>query len=170
MRLSKKHAAALMRGETIEPEKKRSPKKPKKAADLEAILAGLPARDEPLGLALDSDPRMAMNGVEKRYYAHLISQFHAGHVRRVDRCPENFRLAENTYYLPDFRVVLPDGTIEFHETKGTKRKTVKGPAGPALHHEKGWLKLKIAAALHPMYRFLLVWWDPDANRWMKREV
>jgi len=29
-----------------------------------------------------------------------------------------FRLADNTFYTPDFAVMLPDGMIELHECKG----------------------------------------------------
>jgi hypothetical protein len=57
--------------------------------------------------------------------------------------PIKLRLAENTTYTPDFEVVRPDGSIEFHEVKG------------GFIREDAWLKLKIAAELFPEFTFYL---------------
>ena len=51
-------------------------------------------------------------------------------------------LSDNTRYTPDFLVMLPDGALEIHETKG------------GFIREDGWLKLKVAAALFPLRFFL----------------
>jgi len=63
-------------------------------------------------------------------------------VVRWDFEPEKLRLADMTYYVPDFRVLLLDGSIEFHEVKGFMEPT-------------GRVKIKVAAELHP-YRFFQV--------------
>jgi hypothetical protein len=60
----------------------------------------------------------------------------------VDAHPEHLRLADSTFYIPDFRVVTVAGVIEFHEVKGFLR-------------DDSWAKLKIAVEMHP-YRFLIV--------------
>ena len=52
------------------------------------------------------------------------------------------RLADNTYYTPDFAVLLSDGQFEFHETKGFMRDDAN-------------VKIKVAAETFP-FRFYLV--------------
>ena len=106
-----------------------------------------------------------MNRSERQYAAHLQEQLLAGRIARWDREPESLRLADNTTYRPDFRVVALDGTVEMHEVK------VGGARyyDPAFHHahRDGWVKLKVAAELHP-YSFFLIW--PDKGEWKRREI
>ena len=85
------------------------------------------------------------NKTEARYEAHLEVLKRAGRIVRYDFEPEKFRLADNTFYTPDFRVMLPDGTIEFHEVKGAW----------AIFQDDAKVKIKVAAELHP-YRFIAV--------------
>ena len=82
------------------------------------------------------------NKTERAYAQHL--EFHrvAGDILRWDFEPEKLRLADLTYYTPDFRVIYPDGTIEFHEVKGFMR-------------DDAMVKIKVAAEQHP-YRFVMV--------------
>lgn len=98
-----------------------------------------------------------MNSLEKRYSLHLESRRLAGEIDGWSYEAEKLRLADRTFYSPDFRVVLPAGEIEFHETKG------------GLMLEAANVKLKVAAALHP-YRFFLVRWVSKEKRWDAREV
>jgi len=51
------------------------------------------------------------------------------------------RLADRTTYTPDFFVILANGDIEMHETKGFWIQT-------------GRVKIKVAAELHPWFRFV----------------
>ncbi|WP_205189151.1 DUF1064 domain-containing protein, partial [Burkholderia sp. LMG 13014] len=69
------------------------------------------------------------------------------------------KLADNTRYTPDFLVLLPDGALEIHETKG------------GYIREDGWLKLKVAAALFP-FRFFLCQKaaKKDGGEWSIRRV
>jgi hypothetical protein len=62
--------------------------------------------------------KQGMNGLERKYAAVLESRKLAGEIQRWDFEPVKLRLADRTFYTPDFRVVLNDATIEFHETKG----------------------------------------------------
>jgi hypothetical protein len=83
-----------------------------------------------------------MNGTEKAYALHLDERKAAGEIASWAFEPEKFRLAPATYYTPDFRVLFPDGGIEFHEIKG-------------FIEAAGQVKIKVAAELHP-YKFIRV--------------
>lgn len=69
--------------------------------------------------------------------------------KRGDGCldwryePVKFRLADRTYYTPDFMVVMPDGEIQFHETKGFWRDDAR-------------VKFKVVAELFPMFTWIAV--------------
>jgi len=86
----------------------------------------------------------SMNKLETRYSEHLEELRLAGGIVRWDFEPEKLRLADRTYYAPDFRVLLPDGSIEFHETKG-------------FWEEDARVKFKVAAEMHP-YTFRAIRW------------
>jgi len=73
----------------------------------------------------------------------------AGRIRRYDFQPEKLRLAKSTFYTPDFRVILPDWSIEFEDVKGRK-------GARYWCEEDAKVKIKLAAELHP-YRFAIVW-------------
>ena len=47
------------------------------------------------------------------------------------------RLADNTFYTPDFVVMKPDGTLECHEVKG-------------FWHDDARVKVKVAASIFPL--------------------
>lgn len=84
----------------------------------------------------------SMNQTERRYADHLTLLQRAGLIHRWDFESEKLRLADNTFYSPDFRVVKADGMIEFHEVKGFWRDDAR-------------VKIKVAAAQHP-YKFMAV--------------
>lgn len=86
--------------------------------------------------------RSRMNKTESDYAMHLEILRAAGQVKRWDFEPAKLRLADKTWYTPDFRVVMSDDTIEFHEVKGFWRDDAR-------------VKIKIAAEHHP-YRFVAV--------------
>jgi hypothetical protein len=50
------------------------------------------------------------------------------------------RLADNTFYSPDFAVMLADGTLEMHEVKGFWQDDAR-------------VKIKVAASIYP-FRFI----------------
>lgn len=77
-----------------------------------------------------------MNKTEELYSRILELQRHNGEILRWDFEPEKLRLADKTFYTPDFRVILADSTIEFHEVKGFFRDDAR-------------VKIKVAAELHP---------------------
>lgn len=99
-----------------------------------------------------------MNRLESKYADFLEEQRRMGYIDSFAYEPEKLKLADKTYYTPDFRVVRPDGAIEFHDTKGTtsrKRKDNTRYKAPFIEEHTG-IKLKVAASLHP-YRFFAVW-------------
>ena len=93
-----------------------------------------------------------MNQTEAAYAKYLEGLRIGRIIHRWDFEPVKLRLADRTYYSPDFRVILPDGTIEFHEVKGFWRDDAR-------------VKIKVAAAQHP-YVFVAV--QKAASGW-KRE-
>lgn len=97
-----------------------------------------------------------MNGVERRYAALLDARLSAGEIVWWKYEGMSFRLAElKCHFHPDFSMMLADGTIEIHETKG------------AYIREDAWLKLKIAASMYPFVFRKCVW---DKGQWTITEV
>ena len=90
----------------------------------------------------------AMNKTERRYAAHLEARRLNGEVWRWDFQPIKLRLADSTFYTPDFRVILCNGAEEMHEIKGFMR-------------DDAAVKVKVAAEMHP-YPFVVVRWVKGA--------
>lgn len=102
-----------------------------------------------------------MNKMEARYAAYLdVRMRDDDDVLRWDYQPERLVLAKNTQYTPDFRLVMGDGLIEFHEVKGHWEDDAR-------------VKIKLVAELHP-YIFRTVRWGRDATHplggWLIEEV
>lgn len=83
-----------------------------------------------------------MNKTETAYEAHLKLRMLAGEVLWYRFEPFKLRLADNTFYSPDFGVMLADGVIECHEVKGFWQDDAR-------------VKIKVAAEQHP-FRFIAV--------------
>ncbi|WP_262414733.1 DUF1064 domain-containing protein [Paraburkholderia sp. UCT2] len=83
-----------------------------------------------------------MNGLEKRYAAHLDMLRHAGDVLWFRFEGLKFRLADRTFYTPDFAVIVASGALELHECKG-------------FMEEDANVKIKSAASQYP-FTFRLV--------------
>lgn len=98
-----------------------------------------------------------MNKTEAAYAQHLERRRLVDEIDRWDFEPEKLRLADRTFYSPDFRVVLADGSVEFHEVKG-------------FWEDDARVKIKVAAELHP-YRFVAVRVKPkrDGGGWAEEE-
>lgn len=80
-----------------------------------------------------------MNKGEAAYAAHLEAQKIAGHVLWYRFEGVKLRLADNTFYTPDFAVLTSDCVMECHEVKGFWQDDARA-------------KIKIAADLYP-FRF-----------------
>lgn len=83
-----------------------------------------------------------MNKTEAAYAQHLQLRMQSGEVAWFKFEGLKFRLADNTFYTPDFAVMLDGGQLECHEVKGYWQDDARA-------------KIKIAADLYPM-RFIAV--------------
>lgn len=83
-----------------------------------------------------------LNQTEERYRMHLVNEKIAGRVLWYRFEGLKLRLADNTFYTPDFAVMFSDGTIECHEVKGHWEDDARA-------------KIKIAADQYP-FRFVAV--------------
>jgi hypothetical protein len=105
------------------------------AIDLGAL--GVPAKAR--GRARTTPSPDGMNASERAYSQHLERLRLLGQIDRWDFEAEKFRLGPvgaGAWFRPDFRVVMPDGLVEFHDVKG--------------HMEDDALvKIKVFVRLHP---------------------
>jgi len=114
-----------------------------------AIAAAFPPKPRPAGASrpVGRATRVpgavaGMNKLEAAYGEHLERRRAAGEIAEWRYESTKLRLADGAWYTPDFRVVLPNGEVEFHETKGFMREAAR-------------VRLRVAAEMHP-FRFLLV--------------
>lgn len=84
----------------------------------------------------------AMNKTEQAYAATLEQRRHVGEIAWFKFEGIKLRLADNTFYSPDFAVMLADGQLEMHEVKGYMQDDAN-------------VKIKVASDLYPM-RFIVV--------------
>ena len=83
-----------------------------------------------------------MNKTEEAYASTLRQRQYAGDVAWFKFEGVKLRLADNTFYSPDFAVMLADGSMEMHEVKGHWQDDARA-------------KIKIAADMYP-FRFVAV--------------
>lgn len=89
--------------------------------------------------ALGRMPTGALNRSEEAYAAHLKAKQALGQIVWYAFEAVKLRLADNTFYTPDFVVMALDGVIELHEVKGFWTDDAR-------------VKIKVAASLFP-FRF-----------------
>lgn len=106
-----------------------------------------------------------MTRPEVAYEAHLQSRHRTGEVAWYGYERTKLKLADNTFFSPDFTLLLADGTIEHHEVKGRKNRKEGGDTFWCEEDAK--LKIKVAAEQHP-YVFCIVWQNRDGS-WGRQE-
>lgn len=84
-----------------------------------------------------------MNQLEEAYAKTLEIRKMAGAIRDWKYEPFKLRLADKTYYSPDFLVITADDAFEIHETKGFFQEDAK-------------VKTKVAAEQFPWFRFRVI--------------
>lgn len=84
----------------------------------------------------------AMNKTEAAYAAYLQQRLMAGEVVWFKFEGMKLRLADNTFYSPDFAVMLSTGELEQHEVKGFWQDDARA-------------KIKIAADMYP-FKFIAI--------------
>lgn len=83
-----------------------------------------------------------MNKSEQAYASYLGQLQAVGGILWHKFEGMKFRLADNTFYTPDFMVMKPDGQLEAHEVKGYWQDDAK-------------VKIKVASDMYPV-RFLAI--------------
>lgn len=96
----------------------------------------------PANFALGRLPSGQMNKTEARYAEHLEAHRAAGMISWFGFEAVKLRLADNTFYTPDFAVLAKDSVLEFHEVKGFWQDDAR-------------VKIKVAADRFP-FRFIAV--------------
>jgi hypothetical protein len=96
----------------------------------------------PAAFALGRLKAGAMNQTEAAYARILDARRAAGEVVWYRFEGFKLRLADATFYTPDFAVMLADGTLECHEVKGHWQDDAR-------------VKIKVAAEMYP-FRFLAI--------------
>ena len=92
--------------------------------------------------ALGRLPIGSMNKTESAYDLHLRELEHLGLVLWHKFEALKLRLADNTFYTPDFAVLMRDGAVEMHEIKGFWLDDAR-------------VKIKVAASIYP-FKFIAV--------------
>lgn len=113
------------------------------------------------------------NKTEAAYEAHLELLKRAGQIDGYEFESLKLKLADNTWFTPDFAVQAKDGVMELHDTKGTttKQKTKAGqPTGEKYKapwiEEDAAIKLKVTAEKWP-FRTYAVFKTPEG--WTKQQ-
>ena len=96
-----------------------------------------------------ADPKM--NRTEARYAQLLDLRKMAGEIIGYVYEPMGLKLADKTYYHPDFMVIFRD-RFEFHEVKGFWRDDAR-------------VKIKIAAERFPWFGFVVVQKMKSSDGW-----
>ena len=118
---------------------------------------GTPIDLKPVGKASVSDRD---NKLQIGYAQHLEMRKRAGEIKSYKLNSHRFRvgvqdpqgeLREGTWFKPDFQVVMADGSIQIHETKGFFREAAK-------------VRLKACAELYPEYKWIAVFQDGGGYR------
>jgi len=94
-----------------------------------------------------------MNKLERQYQEHLELRRIAGEVVRFRYEPIKFRLADRTFYTPDFVVTFEDH-VECHEVKG-------------FWEDDARVKTKVVAELFPEFVFIAVY--QKKKQWVYEE-
>lgn len=95
-----------------------------------------------MSYALGRLPQGTMNKTEAAYAAILSKRMMVGEVLWYKFEGFKLRLADKTFYTPDFAVMLADNSLECHEVKGHWEDDAR-------------VKIKVAASLYP-FRFIAV--------------
>lgn len=83
-----------------------------------------------------------LNRTEQRYADYLEAEKRSGHVLWYKFEGFKVRLADNTFYTPDFAVINADAELECHEVKGFWTDDAR-------------VKIKVAASIYP-FKFLAI--------------
>jgi hypothetical protein len=118
---------------------------------------GQVAKNDNLSIAPPDEGPKYRSKTESRYAGHLEGLRAAGRIREARYEAFRVTLADKTTLGADFWVVMPDMSVEIHEVKGEYVR------------EDAWVKLKIAAAMWPWFRWFKCQED-ETRQWVKTRV
>lgn len=95
-----------------------------------------------------------MNKTESAYANHLELLKRAGEIIWYKFEGVKLRLADNTFYSPDFAVMTKDCEMQMHEVKGAK----------GIFTDDAKVKVKVAADMYP-FRFVVAYPKPKKAGW-----
>lgn len=104
--------------------------------------------------AIGRKRHLGMNKTEEAYAQLLELKKRAGSIVEYRYEPIKLRLADKTFYSPDFMVQNSTLEIEFHEVKG-------------FWEDDARVKIKVAAATFPLFRFVAIQFKKGA--WVYEE-
>jgi hypothetical protein len=141
---------------------------------LETIVGKRSPSPAALEMAISTRPKAAgrtlaprkMNGAERDYAARLELRKRAGEIADHRFEEITLRIGDDCRYTPDFGVMLPSGTLEFHEVKVEQKRKGKVVVGI---EEDARAKLLAAAAHHWWYVFRLAVRKLDGS-WSVEEI
>lgn len=107
-----------------------------------------------------------MNKTEAAYALHLEHRKKCGVIEWFVYEGIKIKLADKTFFTPDFAVMMPDGLIELHDVKGTTRDKVTKKSKPFVHDDGATIKIKVAAGLYP-FVFVVAWFDKASGMWLE---
>lgn len=109
-----------------------------------------------------------MNKTESAYNDYLGLLLRAGEIDGFAFEAIKLRLADNTFFTPDFLVMAKDGVLELHDTKGTTKKLRASGQKEAMPwiEEDAKIKLKVVAELFPFRVFAVF---KTSEGWQKQQ-
>jgi hypothetical protein len=116
-----------------------------RGAAADAVVTAPPFKlpgNEAGAFALGEMPKREMNKTEAAYAAQLEVRKSLGEILWWRREPMRLRLADDSYYKPDFGVLPANRVFELHETKGFWREAAR-------------VRIKVAAELFP-FKFIAI--------------
>jgi hypothetical protein len=107
-----------------------------------AVAASSPTSTAAIKLGPQRGRQQGMNKTEAEYAQLLELRLRAGEIHWYGFERIKLRLADNTFYTPDFALLMPDNSLQFHETKGFMRDDAN-------------VKIKVAAGWYPFDIYLI---------------
>lgn len=106
------------------------------------------------------------NKTELAYGKLLEEQMKDGAIIEYGYEGIKLRLADNTFYTPDYYVITHDLELELHEVKSARKDKKSGTYKP-FYEQAARVKIKVAADKYPYFRFVAMAKAPTG--WIREE-
>jgi hypothetical protein len=117
-----------------------------------------------------------MNKLETKYFQWCLQLKEEGFIREFWFQPNKWRLADLTYYTPDFLVILLDGSEHYVDTKQTRkdknRKSEEFPDGVEFpfREDDASVKMKWVSEKYWPYDWWMAYWSKYQNQWLHQPM